>query len=257
MTSRHHATSQRGARLTATSAPAHPTAAVLVLHGGTSDSQMRVAPFSPAVLRLVPVARAVARQVPDVAVYRLRFSVRGWNGDGAGVLADAGWALGEIADRLPGVPVVVVGHSLGGRVALHLAGTDGVAGAVGLAPWAEPGDPVDQLAGIPLAIVQGTRDRMIPEPSTRAWLSAASAGGAVISSTLIDGGGHAMLRHWRRWHRLAAAGVRMVLSSSPRSSAPSSASSSPRSSGSAERMHPRSLQVPQPRPSGICEVHLR
>src|SRR5664279_1555465 len=223
VTSRHHASSPLGARLTATNAPEPPTAAVLVLHGGASDSQMTVAPLSLAVLRLVPVAWAVARQVPDVAVYRLRFSVRGWNGDGAEVLADARWALEEIADRWPGLPVVLVGHSLGGRVALHLAGTDGAAGAVGLAPWAEPGDPVDQLPGVPLAIVQGSGDRMIPEPSTRAWLAAATAAGAVISSTLIDGGGHAMLRHWRRWHRLAAAGVGMVLSSSVRGHAQDSA----------------------------------
>ena len=175
---------------------------------------MRVAPLSLAVLRLIPVAWAVARQVPDVAVYRLRFSVRGWNGDGSDVLADARWALGEIADRWPGLPVVLVGHSLGGRVALQLAGADGVAGAVGLAPWAEPGDPVDGLAGVPLAIVHGTSDRMIPQQSTSAWLARAAAAGAVINATLSEGGGHAMLRHWRRWHRLAAAGVRMVLSSS-------------------------------------------
>ncbi len=98
-------------------------------------------------------------------------------------------------------------------MALHLAGAAGVAGAVGLAPWAERGDPVADLAGVPLAIVHGTRDRIIPQPSTRPWLSRAADAGAVISTTLIDGGGHAMLRYWRRWHRLAAAGVRMVLSS--------------------------------------------
>ena len=228
MTSRQHATSPPGAHLTATASPQHPTATVLVLHGGASDSRMKVAPLSLAVLRLMPVARAVARHVPEVAVYRLRFSVRGWNGDGAGVLSDTRWALAQIAGWQPGLQVVLVGHSLGGRVALHLAAAQGVAGAVGLAPWADSTDPVDHLAGVPLAIVQGTRDRVIPEPSTRVWLAGAERTGAVISSTLINGGGHAMLRHCRQWHRLAAAGVRTVLTNAaPQSSTPDHAAQQP------------------------------
>jgi alpha-beta hydrolase superfamily lysophospholipase len=161
---------------------------------------------------LVPVARAVASRVPSAAVYRLRFSVRGWNGDGAEVLRDARWAVDEIAVRHPGVPLVVVGHSLGGRVAMHVVRTcEPVVGAVGLAPWVDPGDPVDGLADVPLAIVQGTDDRVVPEPSTRAWLARADRAGAVIESRLIEGGGHAMLRHIRRWHRLTADGVQSVL----------------------------------------------
>ena len=40
------------------------------------------------------------------------------------------------------------------------------------------------------------------EPSTRAWLARAAQAGARIDSTLIDGAGHAMLRYFRRWHRL-------------------------------------------------------
>ena len=201
-----------GAGLYATSVPARPTAAVLVLHGGAADSEMRVAKFSVAVLRLVPVARAVARRNPDAAVYRLRFSLRGWNGDGDGVLSDTRWALAEIADRHPGSPVVLLGHSLGGRVALYLASTPPAVGAVLLAPWADPHDPVEQLrGGVPLAVVQGTRDRIVPEPSTRAWLARAAAAGAVIDSTVIPNGGHTMLRFARRWHRLAADGVGVVL----------------------------------------------
>ena len=61
-------------------APHTPTAAVLVFHGGSATSVMRVSRFSPAVLRLIPVARAVAAREKTAAVYRLRFSVRGWNG---------------------------------------------------------------------------------------------------------------------------------------------------------------------------------
>ena len=208
---------KNGARLLTTSSPDGPTAAVLVLHGGAADSTMRVAPFSLAVLRLVPVARAVAAEVPTAAVYRLRFSVRGWNGDGADVLADARWAANEIARRHPGLPIVVVGHSLGGRVAMHVVRTSPqVVGAVGLAPWVEPTDPVDGLAGVPLFVVQGTRDRIVPEPSTRAWLARAGRVGAAVESVLIEGGGHAMLRHIRRWHRLTADGVLAVLEAARR-----------------------------------------
>jgi alpha-beta hydrolase superfamily lysophospholipase len=204
--------SKNGARLSTTSAPLGPAAAVLVLHGGTADSTTRVAPTSLAVLWMVPVARAVARAVPSAAVYRLRFSVRGWNSDGAEVLRDARWAVGQIAADHPGLPIVVVGHSLGGRVAMHLAGTTpGVVGAVGLAPWVEPGDPVDGLGGVPLVVIHGTRDRIVPETSTRAWLAKAGQAGARVESTLIEGGGHAMFRYLRRWHRLTGDGVQSVL----------------------------------------------
>jgi alpha-beta hydrolase superfamily lysophospholipase len=154
-------------------------------------------------------------------VYRLRFSVRGWNGDGAAVLGDARWAIGKIAGAHPGLPIVVVGHSLGGRVAMHVVGSSSaldssgarstVVGAVGLAPWVDPVDPVDLLRDVPLAIVQGTNDRIVPEPSTRAWLTRAARAGAQIDSTLIEGAGHAMLRYFRRWHRLASDGVLTVL----------------------------------------------
>lgn len=200
-----------GARLLTVSSPQQPTAAVLVLHGGAADSTKRVAPLSLAVLRLIPVARAVAARVPTAAVYRLRFSVRGWNSGGATVLADARWAIGEITRQRPGLPIVVVGHSLGGRVAMHVASAPGVAGAVGLAPWVEASDPVHGLRGVPLSVVQGTRDRCVPEPSTRAWLTKAEQAGALVESTLIEGGGHAMLRYLRRWHRLTADGVTSVL----------------------------------------------
>ena len=276
--------SSSGAVLTRTSVPAADTrAAVLVLHGGSADSPRPVGRLSLAALRLVFVARSVARGIPDAAVYRLRNSVRGWNGDGTAVLSDARWALGRIAKTHPGLPVVLVGHSLGGRVAAHLAqerspgmhgrerssagsekavaesgavagpgqgggsgqgadsgrgagrgsgihavATDGppgaagtpdapaVAGAVLLAPWLEPTDPVEGLRGVPIEVVQGTRDRMIPTPSTDAWLTRAGVAGALIRRSVVDGGEHAMVRHRRQWHRLCVEGVARVLDASAR-----------------------------------------
>jgi alpha-beta hydrolase superfamily lysophospholipase len=216
-------TSNDGARLHTVAKPPIPTAAVLVFHGGSATSTKQVSAVSPAVLRLIPVAHAVAAQQKTAAVYRLRFAVRGWNGSsksagGADVLRDARWALDQIAAAHPGLPIVVVGHSLGGRVAMHVAGmtvgpggSSTVVGAVGLAPWVDPADPVGLLNGVPLSIVQGTRDRIVPEPSTRPWLAKATAAGARVESTLIEGAGHAMLRYYRRWHQLTADGVASVL----------------------------------------------
>lgn len=211
-------TQRDGARLLPVAAPHSPNVAVLVFHGGAAKSTKRVSAFSPAAFRLIPVAWAIAANDKHAAVYRLRFSVRGWNGDGADVLRDARWALDQIAAQHPGLPIVVVGHSLGGRVAMHLAGmrvgqdrSSRVVGAVGLAPWVGPGDPVSLLDGIPLFVIQGTKDRIVPERSTRPWLAAAVAAGAQVESTIIDGAGHAMLRYFRRWHQLTADGVASVL----------------------------------------------
>ncbi len=200
------------ARLTVTAAPESATAAVLVLHGGSVDSTQRVGPLSLAALRLVPVARTVARRVPSAAVYRLRFSVRGWNGDGEAVLRDARWAAQQIAARHPGLPIVAVGHSLGARVAVQTARTvPEVVGVVALAPWLVADDPVEGLRGVPLFAVQGTRDRTIPEKTTRAFIERSRREGASVESVLVDNGGHPMLRYFRRWHSLAVDGVRAVL----------------------------------------------
>lgn len=215
-----HSNRANGAVLSSVRRPAAPAAAVLVLHGGSADSVLPVGAFSLAAVRLLPVARAVARSIPDVAVYRLRNSVRGWNGDGAAVLGDARWAVSSIGAAHPGVPVVLVGHSLGGRVAAHLASAGGraeeggsIIGAIGLAPWLEPNDPVAGLRGVPISVVQGTHDRTIPTRSTEAWLSRAANAGALVQRVVVERGEHTMLRFYRQWHRLGVEGVSWVLES--------------------------------------------
>jgi predicted esterase len=210
-------TSPAGAALTTVSSPARSgvqqaVAAVLVLHGGSEDSELPTQWRNLAIVRLWPVAKVIARSVPGAVVYRLRFTVRGWNGDGASAVADARWALAELRSRHPGLPVVVVGHSLGARVAVHVGGDEDVAGLVLLAPWAPSGDPAQQLAGVPVVLVQGGRDRMIPLATTEPWVARAENAPAIISRTVLPWGEHTMLLRFWVWHQLAAAGVRTVLS---------------------------------------------
>lgn len=59
--------------------------------------------------------------------------------------------------RFGATPVVMLGHSLGGRAAVRSAGAAGVRGVVALAPWLPEDEPVDQLAGRALAILHGLR----------------------------------------------------------------------------------------------------
>jgi pimeloyl-ACP methyl ester carboxylesterase len=109
---------------------------------------------------------------------------------------------------------VLVGHSMGGRVALRLADEPDVAGVCALAPWIEPGDPVMSPSGGPGAgdrratvlIAHGDADRMT-DPAA----SAAHAARIGASFVPVPGEGHTLLRHPLLWHRLVTGYVTSVL----------------------------------------------
>lgn len=209
-------TSPDRARLYATTAgarqPIPPTAVCLVLHGGRSVSQMPVAAGQFAVLRMRPIARVLSRRLPTVAVHRLQLAVRGWNGNGATATRDARWAVGELRALHPGVPIVLVGHSMGARTALRIADEPDVVGVLGLAPWLPPDEPLTQLRGVGVRLVHGDRDRIVPEPSTRAFVARLSDAGVDLRRTVLSGAGHGMIWRWRRWNAEAVAGVQALLS---------------------------------------------
>jgi pimeloyl-ACP methyl ester carboxylesterase len=105
------------AKLTVNTPKGAVRAVVLVLHGGREDSHAVARANQLAILRMLPIARALARGGAGhgLAVARLRFSVRGWNGAERSPVAEARTALDELSVRFPGVPIALVGHSMGGR----------------------------------------------------------------------------------------------------------------------------------------------
>jgi alpha-beta hydrolase superfamily lysophospholipase len=191
--------------------PQHPEGVVLVLHGGAQASRMPVAWWRMPVLRMAPFASTIVRRAgDDLAVLRLKNRVRGWNGSRQDPVHDARWALDRIRRTLPGLPVVVVGHSMGGRVALQLSGEPDVVGVAALAPWVES-DVRQPPPGVAVLLVHGSRDR-ITDPRRTDVLARRYAGSGVdLRYVQVEGGTHSMLKDAVLWHDTVADFVTDVL----------------------------------------------
>ncbi|WP_310962736.1 alpha/beta hydrolase [Nocardioides terrisoli] len=179
---------------------------VLMLHGGAEHGRGEVDSRSRALWRTRLMARQIEDQVTTAghALVVLRFSVRGWNGAEASPVADARWALEELRGRYGEVPVVLVGHSMGARTALHAADDPGVVGVVGLAPWFPVDEDLAPLTGRHLVAAHGHLDRITSARATRAVVGRAET--VAASSRFIDMGavGHYMLARMRAWNDVAA-----------------------------------------------------
>lgn len=194
--------------------PDGPVRAVaMVLHGGRVQGTGRVRPWQPAVLRMRPFASSIRRAgaADGLAVARLRYVQQGWNGAARAPLADARWALAELERRFPGVPIGLVGHSMGARTALYVADHPTVRAVVALAPWIESGDPVGQLAGRRVLMAHGMLDRITSPPASAAYARAVAEVADSVSYVSVRGGRHAMLRRAGVWHELATGFVLGVL----------------------------------------------
>jgi pimeloyl-ACP methyl ester carboxylesterase len=134
--------------VSAHSAAVAPRAAVLFLHGGRADGLEPPPLLNLPRARMRPFARAVAGTTAgdDVLLGTVRYRHRGWNGARGDTVRDAWEALEELTGLAGPVPVVLVGHSMGGRAALRVAGHLQVRAVVGLAPWCPPGEPVSTTA---------------------------------------------------------------------------------------------------------------
>lgn len=197
---------------------AHTDAVVLMLHGGKPRSRQAVDGRSASWRRSAWMARTLAPdlQTHGAATWLLRYRERGWNG-GAAPVADARWALDEVRSTLGQVPVVLLGHSMGARVAVHAADDPSVVGVVGLAPWWSSDDPVDTVAGKTLLAAHGRRDRITSFRETAAYVERARSVARRAELRDMGGLGHYMLTGVAAWNATALELVDAALESISRS----------------------------------------
>lgn len=203
---------------------------VLLLPGGQPSGDVSMTVLDPAYLRMLPFAaqlRAAGRG--RVAVATLRYASRAWDGDRP-PLQDALHALAQLRLRFPDLPLVLLGHSMGGRVALRAADRPGVTHVLALAPWLpeDPPEPVDQLAGRSVLVLHGDKDVITDPHASRRYVARARAAGTDIRLHLLPGLEHTMLWRADRWHRGVGAFVREALpQASPPTAPPSPTTSAP------------------------------
>ena len=178
-------------------------AVALVLHGGKARSLRPASRRQLSAIRMTPFARALHRAGAPLglAVWTLQYRDRGWNDKGSQV-HDAIWALDEVQRKHPGVPVFLVGHSLGGRTALAAGGHPAVRAITALAPWLPSTEAVEHLRGRPVLIAHGTRDKWVVPRGSLDFAIRARRAGVDVARVEVAGVGHAMLRRASLWHGL-------------------------------------------------------
>ena len=188
-------------RLDGHPAAAGTTAVALFCHGGTAASIQPPRERALSVVRMRAVEQFVSAAAADrgLTTYLLRYRVAGWNGEAADAYADVRWGLDRIRAEHGDVPIVLVGHSMGGRAALRAGGDAQVGTVCALAPWTPPGEPVAHLRDRTVAILHGRGDRWVPAALSADFAVRAQKAGAHVARFTVAGG-HSMLRRAQLWH---------------------------------------------------------
>lgn len=177
-------------------------ACVLVLPGGRVRSDEASRWWQLANVRMMLVAAALRwRLGRGVEVRRVQYRLRGWNSPRYDAVADATAALDAVHDRFEPKSIVLVGHSMGGRVATRLAAGGQIGAVLALAPY-WPRDDGDLIPpSTRLLVVHGTADTRTDPESSRIQALRARQRGLEAQWVGIDGVGHFMVRRFNEWQR--------------------------------------------------------
>ena len=187
---------------------ADPRGLVLMLHGGKADGLTPVDDSSASWRRSHWMMQHITGRLnrADVSVWLLRYAIRGWNDRVAATpspMPDARWALDEVRREHGELPVVLLGHSMGGRTAVAVADDANVTGVVALAPWLPPDEPHQALAGKHLAAAHGRSDKITSFRQTRAFCRNAEGVAASVELHPMGRVGHYMFRNIPAWNAFA------------------------------------------------------
>ena len=198
--------------LTRLDAPGKPRGLVLMLHGGKETSTQTVDGRSASWRRSHAMQRTISSRAhtAGVSTWLLRYRHRGWDG-GSSPIADARWALEEVRRELGDLPVVLLGHSMGGRTAIHVADDSSVVGVVALAPWFPPGESVSALAGKHLVAAHGRHDHITSPVATARFVRRARSVASSARLQSMGPTGHYMLRRVSAWNDVAASSALELL----------------------------------------------
>jgi pimeloyl-ACP methyl ester carboxylesterase len=203
----------RDPRLDAFHEPAEPRASILMFHAGQEHSTEDVSNRHASWWRMAIMARSLRRFATenDLSLRLLQYRVRGWNGSAdPAPVRDARWALDRLQEKNP-APVVLVGHSMGGRTACHVADDPAVTGVVALAPWLPRDEPNASMAERHLHVIHGTNDRWTSAQLSREYVDRSRPVALSATWTALPGAGHFMLSRLSTWNGFVRDSIRTIL----------------------------------------------